>query len=129
MAYGLKFPLSLSAETGDLDKITDIKEEIKQNIKLLFLTRPGEKLLDPLYGIGIERFLFEVSGKDDQQEIVSIISSQIDKYMSFVSVDDIRFNTAEEENARYLTVIYSVPSLGIIAENLLFESEAGLATG
>lgn len=128
MAYGLKFPLSLSAETGDLDKITDIKEEIKQNIKLLFLTRPGEKLIDPLYGIGIEQFLFEVSGKDDQQEIISIISNQIDKYMSFVSVDDIRFNTAEEENARYLTVIYSVPSLGIVAENLLFESEAGMAS-
>lgn len=128
MAYGLRFPLSLSAETGDLDKITDIKEEIKQNIKLLFLTRPGEKLLDPLYGIGIERFLFEISGKIDQQEIISIVTSQIDKYMSFVSVDDIRFNTAEEENARYLTVIYSVPSLGIIAENLLFESEAGMST-
>jgi hypothetical protein len=89
----------------------------------------GEKISDPLYGIGIEKYLFEFAGSDDRQEIITHITNQVEKYMSFVHLDDVRFEDAPEENARYLTVVYSVPSLGIIADNLLFESEAGLMNG
>lgn len=129
MPYGLKLPFSYSDDYTDWELVRDIYTEIKQNMKLLFMTSPGEKLDDPLYGIGIQRFLFETNGDSDRQEIISMIRNQIDQYLSFVRVDNIQFGNDPDVNSRYLMVVYSVPSLGIAVEKLMFQTEAELSVG
>ena len=34
------------------------KEMVKQNFKNLMLTSPGERIMDPEFGVGLRRFLF-----------------------------------------------------------------------
>ena len=61
MASGLTPKLPLVRDTiNDFLLITDYKELVKQNLKNLILTNPGEKIMDADFGIGINRFLFEL---------------------------------------------------------------------
>jgi phage baseplate assembly protein W len=34
-------------------------EMVQQNLKHIILTNPGERIMDPLFGVGIKKYLFE----------------------------------------------------------------------
>ena len=53
-----RYPLKISAKHGAYASITDIKENIKQNVRFLLLTSPGEWPGRPEFGCGLRRFLF-----------------------------------------------------------------------
>ena len=56
--YGPTLPITRSDEDGyTLTK--EVKEQIKQNFKMLLLTIPGERTFDMNFGIGIKKYLFE----------------------------------------------------------------------
>ena len=63
MAKGLSPFLPLTEDNTDgpykLNKI--IPEVARQNLMMVLLTNPGEKMMDPTFGVGISRFLFEHS--------------------------------------------------------------------
>ena len=54
-----KLPLVVDGSTGYrmIDNYTDL---VKQNFKNLMLTNPGERMMDPTFGVGITTFLFEI---------------------------------------------------------------------
>ena len=52
-----KLPLSLSPNGGHLLNETHEKS-VAQNFKNLVLTCPGERAMDPLFGVGLRNFLF-----------------------------------------------------------------------
>ena len=57
-SYAVKLPLT--QDTGDAyTMIKRIKALVKQNVKMLILTNPGERVMEPNYGVGIRQFLFE----------------------------------------------------------------------
>ena len=53
-----KLPMRRSFQDGYLMNQT-LKEVIQQNLKGLLLTSPGERVKDPLFGVGLRDFLFE----------------------------------------------------------------------
>ena len=57
-SIAVKLPLALSDEYG-YEMLTDLISVFKQNLKTLILTNPGERVMDPSYGVGIRKFLFE----------------------------------------------------------------------
>jgi uncharacterized protein len=127
MSYGLKIPVSFSANTASFEAVEDIRIEIKQNLRLLFLTEPGEKLRDPLYGVGLRRFLFRNKLKTSVDSVVSVIHGQVERYMEFIDIENVVVEEPiDDYNSLKLRFIYSVPSLGIVEEELLFESDGGV---
>ena len=52
-----KLPLALGGESGNYQLIQNYKDLIKQNFKNLILTSPGERMMDPHFGVGIRNFL------------------------------------------------------------------------
>ena len=60
MASGitLKLPVALD-ELDGLKLVKNFPELIEQNLKNLLLTMPGERIMDPTFGVGISTFLFE----------------------------------------------------------------------
>jgi len=97
MAYGISVQLPLSLDTNDgaytLNKT--IKESIKQNFKNLILTAPGERIMDPAFGVGIRRFLFENSDDFTSDEIKSRIGEQVSIYLPFISIISIQIANAQ----------------------------------
>ena len=92
------------------EDFTDPMDQIKQNFKILLLTRPGEKLGDPEFGIGIQNFLFEMNTVETQSQINSRIRSQVSIYMSYITIRQITLQrTDNSETGLYVAITYYVP--------------------
>lgn len=58
MSTGWRFPFSVSAEHGRVE-ISEGKENIRESVRIILLTEPGERLLHPEFGTKLHQFLFE----------------------------------------------------------------------
>ncbi len=126
-AIGPKLPLMADNIFGHYSLITLYREEIQQNLKNLLLTAPGEKMMNPDFGVGLRHFLFEPR----QHSIPAIrqkIAGQIRKYMPFLRNLKVQFDTnsnqefLDNSNILSVTIIYDVPSLNL-STSLVLERE------
>jgi len=69
------------------------KDAIQQNLKNLVLTAPGERIMDPDFGVGLRRFLFEQNVIEVYELIEERVESQVEIYMPFVEITEIIFST------------------------------------
>jgi len=106
MAIGISpaLPLDYDELDGPYRLTKTIKEAITQNFKHLILTNPGERMMDPDFGVGIRQYLFELDNGLVEQQIEERIYQQAAKYMSSVQVLDIRFSGGSNEPADQLTI-------------------------
>ena len=84
--YQPNYPLKYTDIDGPYQSIKNIKDTIKQNVKTLLLTSPGEWPNRPDLGVGIKRFLFENSNSPELETLHKRISDQFKKYLPFVQV-------------------------------------------
>ena len=90
MAYGIspKLPLMKDAEDGyALNK--SYQELTMQNLKMIVLTSPGERIMEPDFGVGLRNFLFENADERTYSQIRAEILKQTNRYMPFVSIEGI----------------------------------------
>jgi uncharacterized protein len=106
-----RLPLNLAPSDG-YDLVKTMPEVIRQNLKNLLLTNPGERIMDPHFGVGIKRFLFEQNITSTHKTIKTIISKQIKKYMPFLDLQDTEIiQDNEDGNAMYITISYLISPL------------------
>jgi phage baseplate assembly protein W len=129
MAIGISpaLPLDYNQLDGPYRLTKTIKEAITQNFKNLILTNPGEKMMDPDFGVGIRQFLFELDNGGVQQEVRERIYQQTGKYLSSVQILDVRFSggsndeadqiTMADSNAMYIQILFKI--LAIDSVNVL----------
>jgi len=112
-----KLPLTLDSGDG-YTSIKTLKTLIKQNFKMLILTNPGERVMDPEFGVGIKLFLFENFQSDVYARIDSRIKDQTQRYLPVIEITSIEFGVAEiENNSLGLRIEYIIPD--IAARDLL----------
>ena len=116
---GPLLPLSREIRHGAYALITNYKDEIRQNFKNLLLTSPGERVMNSDFGVGMRRYLFE-NYIDAKTAIKQRIESQVKKYMPYIVIQDILFDTVgsdqiplEERNILSVRVVFSVPDLNL----------------
>ena len=86
-----KLPLQQGTVDG-IELNTTYEEVVKQNIKMILLTIPGERMMDPNFGVGLVRYLFELSHSGTYEEIKSKIVEQIGIYYPYVELTDLEIN-------------------------------------
>tara|TARA_B100000700_G_C14521861_1_gene613503 strand:+ start:201 stop:608 length:408 start_codon:yes stop_codon:yes gene_type:complete len=98
MARGLtpKLPIALD-EVDGIKLIKNFPDLVEQNLKNLILTMPGERIMDPLFGVGLPSFLFQPNNATTFAEIRAKVIQQVNKYMPFVRIDGIEFSTESTE--------------------------------
>lgn len=109
--YGPKWPLKPGNE-DTFEKYDDIKQQIGFYLKNLLLTSPGENISDPNYGVGIRRFLFEQNVASARSSMQSRISSQINRYLPYLIVEDIIIGDDADDidnNKSVVKIIYQIP--------------------
>lgn len=118
--YAPRLPLEYNQGFGPYSSLTDIKDLVKQNLKMLVLTNPGERIMIPNFGVGIKSFVFENKGNSTYTNIKNRITSQTNTYMPFVSITDISISDLVSdlpndfyENAIQISIYYSVPTANI----------------
>ena len=112
-SYAVRLPLTEDSGTG-YTMIIRLKELIKQNMRMLILTNPGERVMVPEYGVGIKQFLFENFEEDTFQRIDQKIRQQVTKYMPAVNIDRIDMSSSEPDtNTLSIYLQYSIPAIAV----------------
>jgi phage baseplate assembly protein W len=109
MRLSVKLPLFISENDGAYGAIDNYLDLINQNLRTLILTNPGEKIMDPSYGVGPQRFLFE--NANSVSELNSVIYGQVNKYLSFIKI--VNINSVIEDQVFSIKLTYDVESIGI----------------
>lgn len=108
-----KLPLKRSPEDGYWALNKTFLEVTKQNFKNLILTIPGEKIMNPSFGVGLITFLFAQEGVDVEGDIAAKIKEQVKRYMPHVALINIEFSDRLSElekssNLLNIRVVYRI---------------------
>ena len=103
MSSGLSvmLPLTTSTVFGAYNLNTSFQQLAKQNLKMLVLTIPGERIMDPNFGVGLRKYLFELNNTTTYSAISSKILGQVRIYLSYLRIDDIQFGIPENNPDLY----------------------------
>lgn len=115
MASGLapKLPLVFDNVFGPYGLITDFSSLAKQNLKMLILTNPGERIMDTEFGVGLRKYLFEQNSPSTYSEIDSNIRQQVQRYLPYIGIDRIDFTVPENNpdlfpNSLSVSILFTI---------------------
>ncbi len=112
-SIGVAIPLLKSSNDG-FQMLKTIQETVKQNLKMIILTNPGERIMDPDFGVGIKTYLFANFNEGIQSEIYDKITQQVATYMPAVKITKITFfQTNPDTNSLAFQVYYKLASAGL----------------
>ena len=112
-SIGVALPLALDDNDGFV-MLKSFKKTIKQNFKMLLLTIPGERVMDPNFGVGMATYLFENHHESVASEIETKIRKQVDIYMPAINVLDIAFDASSiDSNKLGVAITYAIPDIGV----------------
>jgi len=110
---GVKLPITKNSIHG-FTMIADFHSLIKQNLKMLLLTNPGERVMIPDFGVGIQSYLFENFSETTYVQIENDIREQVGKYLPVVTVGRLSFdNSSPDTNTLKISLQYSIPALNV----------------
>lgn len=118
--YSPILPLVYDSIDGPYASNKTARDAIKQNFKMLLLTIPGERIMNPDFGVGIKAALFEQNTESLRQNINDRIFSQVNKYMDYIKILNLQIlSDPNSENTLYLLIKYQIPSVGSIDELII----------
>ena len=97
-------------------------DAIKNSIKNIFLTSPGQKILSPEFGINLRRFIFEPATNFTAYRIKADILNNLPNMEPRVELQEVTVIPIPDEHEFYITLQINVPSLnayGISLKSLL----------
>lgn len=68
-----------------------------QNIKMLILTAPGERIMQPEFGVGLRNYLFLNDSPQLRSDIRAKIKEQVAKFMPFIEVQQTLIDEIENQ--------------------------------
>ena len=112
MIHTPKFPLNFGDSTS-WEQVQEVKQLVFFHMKNLILTSPGEKISDASYGVGIRQYLFEPLTVGVLNNIAKQIDLSLQKYLSYVDVEDISITSPPDSNLINIKIFFKVPNLDI----------------
>jgi len=111
-SLAVALPLHIDSSTG-FKMIKDLKHLFKQNLKMLVLTNPGERVMAPKFGVGVKSYLFENFGHDTMAQLDNKIREQVRIYIPALQIQEITFGVTDPDNNHLgLQIRYSIPGVG-----------------
>ena len=98
------------------------KEAIKNNIINFFLTNPGERHANPLFGGGLRDFIFEQISFENLDFLKEDINTKLQQFFPDVVINEVEVIGNEDQNEVVVNLQYAVSNTGIEDEiNLSFQ--------
>ena len=101
--------------TGNDIKVSYDESAIRNSLKNLFNTKPGQRFLFPRYGLDLNQFLFEAITADNAKIIGEAIVTAIEKYEPRVRVASVDIIPMYDDNQYDITLIISMPAFNTTA--------------
>jgi|TARA_B100001093_G_scaffold156409_1_gene149040 phage baseplate assembly protein W len=110
VAIGVNLPFS---NPGVFQPNYQTKDAIKNNLINYFLTNPGERIENPLFGAGLRQYIFTQIETENLDFIKEDIQTKLDDNFSNIQVESIEVLRNINENTIQINIKYSIPNTGI----------------
>tara|TARA_R110002110_G_scaffold143381_1_gene332196 strand:+ start:1018 stop:1386 length:369 start_codon:yes stop_codon:yes gene_type:complete len=107
-----KLPLRRDYEDG-FGLTKSFTELASQNLKNIVLTSPGERVMDPEFGVGIRRYLFRNDVSSIKGEIKGRVKSQVRKYLPYLDVISVDISSLDDHNTMHVRISYKITPLSM----------------
>jgi phage baseplate assembly protein W len=106
----VQIPVTTDRENG-ITLLKNFDDVAAQNLKMLVLTVPGERMMDPDFGVGARRFLFEQMTDSTFRNFESRLYAQQRKYLPYIQITKVEFISAlthpnTDENTLGIQIFY-----------------------
>ena len=110
VAIGVNLPFSTP---GVFQPNYQTKDDIKNNLINYFLTNPGERIENPLFGAGLREYIFTQINTENFDFIKDDIQSKMVDNFPNVEVEFVEVLKSVNENTIQVNITYSIPNTGI----------------
>lgn len=126
LALDLSQDVSYNNQLNKTETLKDVRaiydiESVKNSITTAFLTSPGDKILNPTYGVDLRQFLFEPIDDFTSEIIQDLIETQLPIMEPRVIVRDVSVIGDEDNNQYNISLTIDVPSLNIYGVSIKSE--------
>ena len=109
--------INRSIPLKDVQALYDL-EAIKNSVRTCFLTSPGQKILNPIYGVDLRRWLFEPINNDTAYFIADDINVKLPTFEPRIEIRNVSVVPNIEEQQYDVTLQIDIPSLNIYGVSL-----------
>jgi phage baseplate assembly protein W len=111
-SFSVALPLRRDTTDGFV-MIKKFKTLVRQNLKMLILTVPGERIMDPEFGVGLKTYLFQNFHEGTEAEIDVKIREQVAKYLPVVNILGLSFDQSQmDTNQLGIAIKFTIPNIG-----------------
>ena len=110
-AVGIAYPFSAFAVSGSSTPFKSnytTQEQIKSNLTVFFVTNPGERYLNPNYGGGLYRILFEQLTDNTYDIVYKQITDSLNTYFPNLDLKSLEILENPDGNEMKVVMSYSV---------------------
>ena len=101
VAIGVVFPFNGNAI---FNSSYTTQDQAKSNLINVLLTEPGERIMEPNFGVGLKKLLFENQIKED--EVEGRIKDQCAFYVPEVDITNLIIQLIPDNNTLYIRLTY-----------------------
>ena len=111
-SFSVALPLRRDTTDGFV-MIKKFKTLVRQNLKMLILTVPGERIMDPEFGVGLKTYLFQNFHEGTLAEIDAKVREQAAKFLPVVSIIGLSFDQSRmDTNQIGIAIKFTIPNIG-----------------
>lgn len=93
LGRGWAMPIALDPRTGDFAE-AEYEEDIRQAIRIIVETAPGERVMRPDFGCGIHDLVFEHMDSNTLQRVRSVVEDALRRHEARVEVLEVKVDEA-----------------------------------
>ncbi len=101
VAIGVTFPFNGNAV---FNSSFTTKDQVKSNLLNVLLTDPGERIMEPTFGIGVKRLLFEQNINED--DLKERINSQVNIYIPEIEIIKLTTKFVADDHTLFIRLTY-----------------------
>ncbi len=92
LGLGWGFPPQFSLHNKSITMVKE-DQDIQQSLRILFLTLPGERMMQPAYGCSLNALVFDAISESTVTEIKDAIDRAVLFFETRITLNDIAVNT------------------------------------
>lgn len=105
LGRGLKFPLALN-EDNEFTLVSD-DEDIQEAIRIILMTSPGERMMRPEFGCGIQNYSFSVINTQNLLQIENEVKRSLVLYEPRVVIEGVDAQVQDSSDGLiYISIDY-----------------------
>lgn len=107
------WPLLPTPAQGTLGYPT-LEQSVRQSIRVILLTRPGEQLMRPEFGAGLDRFLHEPNTLVTRRRVRDAIAAALGRWEPRIAVEGVEVWESEDRgDSLRVEIVYRIRRTGV----------------